>query len=602
MKKYILSCICFSILCGMSKLKAQSEKHEPHTATIGKVHIDMPAFDERFNSYKEHFIEDLWALYPAWASSVGYHKYDNKLGIPDAKSRDRELAFCKAQADSLHSFKISDLSDANKTDYFLIDNQLKYIEWGINEQRAFEWDPSGYNVSGGFADMLANEYDKLDTRLTNFYEKMGAVPAYYEAAKNNIVNPTKEHTELAIEQNLGGVSVFEKDLEEALTKSGLDDAMKGKIRERAKTTIAAIKGFADWLKNLNNAYPRSFRLGKGLYQRKFELELQSGYSADQVYAFAVTHKLELHEKMFEITKKLWPKYLKSKTMPEDKLQAIRIMIDALSVKHTQPGSFQSEIEKQIPELIAFIKKKDLIYIDPSKPLVVRKEPDYMAGVAGASINAPGPYDKNGNTYYNVGSLAGWEKEKAESYLREYNHYILQILNIHEAIPGHYTQLVYANQSPSIIKSILGNNAMIEGWAVYAERMMLENGYDGDKGVNSTEASPEMWLMYYKWNLRSTCNTILDYSVHTKDMSKDAAMHLLMDEAFQQKAEAEGKWRRVSVTQVQLCCYFTGYTEIYNLREEVKKKVGNKFSLKKFHEKFLSFGSAPVKYIKVMMNN
>ena len=158
----------------------------------------------------------------------------------------------------------------------------------------------------------------------------------------------------------------------------------------------------------------------------------------------------------------------------------------------------------------------------------------MAGVAGASISAPGPYDKNGNTYYNVGSLASWDKDRAESYLREYNHYILQILNIHEAIPGHYTQLVYANQSPSLIKAIFGNGAMIEGWAVYTERMMLESGY---------ENSDEMWLMYYKWNLRTTCNTILDYSVHTKEMSKEDALNLLINEAFQQKAEAANVFGR-----------------------------------------------------------
>jgi len=216
----------------------------------------------------------------------------------------------------------------------------------------------------------------------------------------------------------------------------------------------------------------------------------------------------------------------------------------------------------------------------------------MAGVAGASISAPGPYDKNGNTYYNVGSLSGWDKDKAESYLREYNHYILQILNIHEAIPGHYTQLVYANQSPSLIKSLFGNNAMIEGWAVYGERMMLENGYGNNED--------EMWLMYYKWNLRSTCNTILDNSVHTRGMTKEQAMDLLVNQAFQQQTEAENKWKRVSVTQVQLCCYFTGYTEIYDFREELKKRMGDKFKLKDFHEKFLSYGSAPVKYIRELM--
>src|SRR5690606_12948756 len=137
-------------------------------------------------------------------------------------------------------------------------------------------------------------------------------------------------------------------------------------------------------------------------------------------------------------------------------------------------------------------------------------------------------DKEGNTYYNVGSLAGWEPDRAESYLREYNHYVLQVLNMHEAIPGHYAQLVYSNQSPSIIKSVFGNGAMIEGWAVYSELMMLENGYGNDQ--------PELWLMYYKWNLRTVCNTILDISVHTKGMTEEEALDLLINEAFQQEAE------------------------------------------------------------------
>ncbi len=562
--------------------------------------ITSSPVDEKFNVWKEQFIEELWKMYPGWASSVGYHKYDDKLVVPDAASRAGELAFCKKYLDQLHQFKPEQLVDANKTDYHLVENQLMNTEWNINEQKAFEWDPSGYNVSGGFAEMLANDYELLEKRLDNFYKKMANVPAYYAAAKRNIKNPTREHTALAIEQNTGGISVFTTDLDEALGKATLDGATKQKIKERAAGAVAAMKEYAAWLKNLKNDAPRNFRLGKELYAKKFAFEIQSGYTPDQIYAKAVKHKDELHEQMFAITEKLWPKYFPGRMMPAHKLAAVKMMIDTLSVKHVAPDAFQSAIEQQLPELVAFIKNKGLIYIDPSKPLVVRKEPAYMAGVAGASINSPGPYDKNGNTYYNVGSLAGWEPARAESYLREYNHYILQILNIHEAIPGHYTQLVYANQSPSIIKAILGNSTMIEGWAVYTERMMLENGYDGDRGVASTEASPEMWLMYYKWNLRSTCNTILDYGVHTKDMSKADAIDLLVNEAFQQQAEAEGKWKRVSVTQVQLCCYFTGYTEIYDFREELKAKMGDSFDLRQFHEKFLSFGSAPVKYIRELM--
>lgn len=551
-----------------------------------------------FDAYKERFVEALWKQYPAWASSQGYHKYDSVLVVPDAASRGAETAFAKAQLDSLKAYDPAALNDNNRTDYMMMQNQLNAAVWSVDEQKAWEWDPSGYNVSGSIAEMLNGNYDSLDTRLHNVYLHMAHIPEYYEAAKLNIKNPTKEHTQLAIEQNLGGISVFEKDLPEAVAKSHLPDAEKQQIADRTKQVIAAIKSYAEWLKQLKNDNPRSFRLGKDLYAKKFEFDIQSGYTVDQVYDKAVAHKKELHEKMAQLADQLWPKYMGNAAKPTDKLQLIRQVIDKISLKHTTPDSFQATIEHQIPVLIDFIKKKDLIYIDPSKPLVVRREPDYMAGVAGASISAPGPYDKNGNTYYNVGSLGGWSKDKAESYLREYNYYTLQILNIHEAIPGHYTQLVYSNQSPSIIKAILGNGAMIEGWAVYTERMMLENGYGADSG--SSEASPEMWLMYYKWNLRSTCNMILDYSVHVKNMTQEEAMHLLVDEAFQQQAEAEGKWRRVSVTQVQLCSYFTGYTEIYDLREELKKKMGDNFNLKKFHEKFLSYGSAPVKYIKEMM--
>lgn len=556
-----------------------------------------------FDAYKERFVLNLWALYPGWASSQGFHKYDSIMVVPDETQRGKELAFCKANLDSLKSFELNNLSDNNKTDYQMIESQLHATEWYTNYYKSYEWNPSDYNVCGGFAELLANNYDSLDTRLQLFYQRMRNIPAYYEAAKKQLKNPTLEHTQLAIDQNLGGASTFESDLKEALAKSHLSTPEKEIIMTRAKQATEAINGYVTFLKTLKNTTPRSFRLGKELYAKKFEHDIQSGYTAEEIYKKALEHKKELHGQMFKLADKLFAKYITEPEKltvgtkgftpkPKDSLALIKMVIDKISLKHVAADSFQTEIEHQIPKLVNFIKEKNLIYIDPSKPLVVRKEPAYMAGVAGASISSPGPYEKNGNTYYNVGSFAGWDKARIESYLREYNYYILQILNIHEAIPGHYTQLVYSNQSPSIIKSVFGNGAMVEGWAVYTERMMLENGY-GDN-------ADEMWLMYYKWNLRSTCNTILDYGVHVNNLSKEDVIHLLVNEAFQQQAEAEGKWKRVSVTQVQLCSYFTGYTEIYDFREELKKKEGEKFNLKQFHEKFLSYGSAPVKYIKELM--
>jgi uncharacterized protein (DUF885 family) len=544
--------------------------------------------DTEFDTFKNNFVKNLWQQFPEWASSQGYHKFDDVLLVPNNETRKNQLEFTNKYNDSLMNFDLESLSDNNKTDFYLIKNQLESFTFATNELKSYEWNPSEYNVCGGFAEMLNSNYKTLEKRLQNINKRLLVVPQFYEAAKANIKNPTSEHTQLAIDQNLGGNSVFETDIVLAVEKSKLSQTEKDDILKNAKIAAEAVKNYADFLKKLNNSTPTDFRLGKDLYERKFNFDIQSGYTVDEIFKKATTHKTELHQKMFELSEKLWTKYLPETQKPTDKLLQIKMIIDKISEQHTTPENFQTEIDKQIPELVAFVKQKNLLFIDPKKPLVVRKEPDYMAGVAGASISAPGPYDKNGNTYYNVGSMAGWTKERSESYLREYNDYILQILNIHEAIPGHYTQLVYSNQSPSLIKSIFGNGAMIEGWAVYTEKMMLESGYKN---------SDEMWLMYYKWNLRSTCNTILDISVHTKNMTKEQAIDLLVNQAFQQQAEADGKWKRVTLTQVQLCSYFTGFTEIYDFCESLKKQQGKDFNLKAFHEKFLSYGSAPVKYIK-----
>jgi len=555
--------------------------------------------DASFEKFREYYVESLWKISPSSAIYAGYHKYDSLLIIPNDDNKKKTISYYNALMDSLKQFDESKLSDLNKIDLWMMRDNIEASLWYINSFKSNEWNPANFNIAGDFAEILNGKYDNLENRLRVFSKRLENVPAYYEAAKLQIKTPTIEHTDLAILQNEGSVEeVFGASLKDSVTNSTLSEVEKQQLLTGADAAKNAMLDFASFLKEKRKTMTpensRSFRIGRELYEDKFKFDIVSGYSASELYTKAVNRKAELHHEMAALSRTLWPKYFGSASMPTDSLQLIRKMIDTLSVKHVHRDSFLQSIEQQIPNLVKFISDKDLIYIDPSKPLVVRKTPAYMEGSgAGASISAPGPYDKNANTYYNVSPLTGYTPGEAESYLREYNFYILQILNIHEAIPGHYTQLVYSNQSPSIIKSVLGNGAMVEGWAVYTERMMLENGYGNNE--------PEMWLMYYKWHLRSVCNTILDYSVHVNGMTEQEAMKLLVDGAFQQTAEAAGKWRRVKLSSVQLTSYFNGFSEIYDLREELKKK--GDFDLKKFHEKFLSYGSAPVKYIKgLMMQN
>jgi uncharacterized protein (DUF885 family) len=279
-------------------------------------------------------------------------------------------------------------------------------------------------------------------------------------------------------------------------------------------------------------------------------------------------------------------------MPADRLVLIRAVIDELSKRHARREEFVEVVRRQIPQLEAFVREKDLVDQDPTRPLLVRETPHYMRGVAGASISAPGPLNPTANTYYNVTPLDDSTPEEAESFLREYNDWTLQILNIHEAIPGHYTQLMHANKSKSLVKSVFANGSMIEGWAVFGEKMMLDAGYDG--------GSPEIRLAWMKWNLRTVMNTILDYEIQTKDLQREAAMRLMTREAFQQEAEATEKWRRATLTQVQLTSYFNGYAEITALRDEMRAKQGSAFTVKGFNNQFLSYGNAPVRLIRELM--
>lgn len=552
---------------------------------------------QQFQALVNDFIPAFWQQFPTWGLYVGYTRYASELVIPTPAARQQELAFAKHWQDKLHSLDFDALSPASKIDYLLIQNQLGSIVFDVTELKSWQWDPSQYNIAGAIAELGASKAISEPDALNAISARLEKAPAYYQAARHNIERPTLEHTQLAIVQNQGAFSVINDALVARVDASALSAADKARFHANYQAARSAINGQINWLKALaakleKDGNARSFRLGKALYEQKFAFDIQSGLTAKELYDKAQADKAKVLGEMNRITDSLWSKYFPG----EPRLAGnagVKKLIDKLSAHHVKRDAFVDAVKAQIPTLEAFVNHHQLLTLDPNKPLVVRETPEYMRGVAGASVSAPGPYDKGGNTYYNVTPLDGMSDAQAESYLREYNHWVLQVLNIHEAIPGHYAQLVYSNQSPSLVKSLFGNGAMVEGWAVYAERMMLEAGYGNNE--------PEMWLMYYKWNLRTICNTILDYSVHVLGMSRDQALDLLMNQAFQQQAEAEGKWRRVTLSQVQLTSYYAGFREIYDFREAQKKALGAGFNLKEFNERFLSYGSAPVRYIKALMS-
>jgi uncharacterized protein (DUF885 family) len=214
-------------------------------------------------------------------------------------------------------------------------------------------------------------------------------------------------------------------------------------------------------------------------------------------------------------------------------------------------------------------------------------------VAVAYCDAPGPLDKGMKTYFDISPIPDdWTQAQADSFLREYNSLAIRDVAVHEAMPGHFVQLWHSNKCPSTIRAVLGSGSFVEGWAVYAEQMMVEQGFMADQ--------PLYRLAQLKVRLRTITNAILDQAVHVDGISREDAMKLMTVTAFQQEREAAGKWTRASLSSTQLSTYFVGVIEQDALRAEAGRRDGASFELKAYHDKVLSYGSAPARHVKALM--
>lgn len=555
--------------------------------------------DKAFAAFEDRFLDAYWKQHPTGSIYAGYGKYYDLLIPPDSNAFASNVSFSKQWLDTLNAFDLNGLNDNNKISLSIIRNQLESDIWYITVFKQQEWDASIYNIAGECDYIINQPYAPLDERLLTLSKHLQASDMYYKAALAALNKPSKEHVELAILQNQGGASVFGAALMDSIKASHLSDADKTTLQENITKATTAINGYVDGLKAIvadKNYVFRDFRIGKEMFTEKFRYDLATNFTPEQVYESAVADKQKFHTRMAGIAKSLWTKYYGKQMQPADSLKLVQMILDKIQLQHASPEHFFDSLTHQVYQLKKFIIEKDLFDFDTaSPPIKVRIMPAYARGFSVASAEFTPPYQKSGTTYYNIDDLTLYTPEKAESVLKEYNNYASQLLSIHEAVPGHCVQGIYNNKkSPDVVRAVFQNGAMIEGWAVYAEAMMLENGWGGN--------SPEMELVHDKLKLRELANVIIDYDLQVLNKPKEDLIHLMVDECFQTNAQAEEKYHRATVSQVQLCSYYAGSTAIQALRDDYKTKMGDKYNLKEFHEAFLSYGSSPVRYIRERMLN
>jgi uncharacterized protein (DUF885 family) len=245
-----------------------------------------------------------------------------------------------------------------------------------------------------------------------------------------------------------------------------------------------------------------------------------------------------------------------------------------------------------------VRDKGLLTLPPRSNLAVIDTPEFMRGIyAVGGFNAAPPLQPELGAFYWITPIPKtWPKDRIESKLREYNNYGLQQLTIHEAMPGHYVQLEYANdvqpKSRRLLRNIFGNGPYIEGWAVYAQQLMTDKGY--------LDNSPGMRLTLGKQLLRVLANTILDVRLQTMGMTDQQALDLMIKDTYQEKEEATAKLQRAKLSSCQLPTYFAGWKGWLQVRDRYQQKQGSNFSLKEFHERALKESAVPLPMLENLL--
>ena len=550
--------------------------------------------DDAFQKVAHDYVEQYLQANPEQATELGDHRFDGELTDYSAQARAKDLATQKEFRDKLNAIDGTQLAGANNIDFRILKENIDYEIFRAEELKEPDWNPLVYmqSLANSLYLLVARDFAPTEKRIPSLRERMEKIPGVIAQAKANLQRPPRIHTETAIEQTQGAINLVRTELAPLLDQA---PQMKKDLAPLQNKTAAALEDYKKWLQN--DLLPRSdgdFRLGEERYRKKLRFALASDLPMEEIMKRAKADLEQTQTAIYETALPLYKKYFPDadeKTLA-DKHKVTAAVLGKLAEQHPDDATVVDYAKKITAEATGFVKQHDLVTV-PKVPLDVVAMPEFKRGVAIAYCDAPGPLEKNGKTFFAVAPTPkDWSKERKESFFREYNNYMIRDLTVHEAMPGHFLQLAHANEfrAPTLVRAIFQSGSFIEGWAVYCEQVMAEQGYGG----------PEVKMQQLKMRLRAICNAILDQSIHAGKMSEKEALDLMTKEGYQQEGEAVAKWKRARLTSAQLSTYFVGATEHLDLRAAAQKKLGDQFNLKKYNDQVISYGSPPVKYVRELM--
>jgi uncharacterized protein (DUF885 family) len=556
--------------------------------------------DRVFSALVRRWLDRSMRFSPISATTIGDHRFDARIDDVSAAGREQGLRFARAILAGVEALDAAQLSRNNQVDAAILANALRAQIWQTETLQNWAWNPPYYQslVGGALYGLMAREFAPLPRRLEAATVRMERLPALLMQARAEL-QPARvpaPHAETYAAQNRGLKSIVTDMIEPH------KGALSARKRVRLEAAMARFNTAVDehqaWIENtLVPEAQADFRVGAAVFDRQLAFTLQSTLSRAEIRSQADGAIVRVRAEMYRVAKLALAGRADAPPTPEAPSQSeqqavIRAALDLAAAERPARDRLVETATEATEEARRFVIEHDLITL-PEGPVRIILMPEFQRGFSVAYADSPGPLERHLDTFYAVSPIPDdWTDTQAESFLREYNTRGTLDIAVHEAMPGHYVQIWHSNRHPSVLRAVLSSGSFVEGWAVYAEEMMVEQGFRAH--------DPLLRLSQLKIQLRTITNAIIDQAIHVDGMSRDEMMRFLIETAFQEEREAAGKWRRAQLSFTQLSTYFVGFLEHLETRRLAQAREGATFNLKHYHDSVLSFGSPPGRFARQLL--
>ncbi len=535
----------------------------------------------------QHFVDDyltyLYEAHPTSATLDGIHVHDDLLDDLSRTAIDTHSGALAGFARRLDAIPAAPLGPVDQVEHRIVRANIQSRQFDSDNVRPWERDPHlyGQTLAASLASQAIFTFAPETDRARRLLSKLRQVPRLVQAARDNIKDPPAIFVKTGIDTFRGVVSFIDTDLPRAL--AGLDDMhLLADLADASTEATTALGTYAQYLET--EVRPRakaSFRLGRERFERKLALDEGLPLSCDRLLTIAERELGRVQEEFRTVAGKLGFKE------PMDAWQKAK-------AAHPAPGTLIPTVRDQVTQLRTFLERSGVVSVPNGNELYVAASPEFLRWST-ASIWMPGPFETRPtrSTYYLTDVLRSWPQDRQIEHLRDLNLPTLWSISMHEVFPGHFLHFQHLRATDSKVRrsTLLAPTTYIEGWAHYAEQMMIEVGFGKDDG--------NVQLGQLAESLVRLARLVVGIKLHADDWSVEQGVRFFQNEAYVEESHARREAER-GTFDPSYVGYAAGKLMLLKLRQDWQEQQGGKPSLRAFHDAFLSQGSAPFWALRALM--